>query len=93
MRFFQIVEERISPGYELVGMGFILLCSTFTVINLSFLPFEAALDLAELHFAKVNSRFCRYDLLAQLLYLLFNSFDKLLVAERFECLKHLKFLV
>ena len=74
-------------------MGFIFLYSTFTVINLSFLPFEAVLDLAELHFAKVNSRFCRYDLLAQRLYLLFNSFGKLLVAECFDCLKLLKFHV
>ncbi len=93
MRFFQIVEERISPGYELVGMGFILLCSTFAVINLSFLPFEAVVALAEPRFARVFLRFCRYDFTAQLLYLLFSSFDKLLVAECFECLKRLKFLV
>ena len=38
-------------------------------------------------------RFCPYDLILQLPYLLFNSFDKLLVAECFECLKHLKFVV
>ena len=60
LRFFQIVEERISPGYELVGMGFILPCSKFTVINSSFLPFEAVAALAELRFARVFLRFCRH---------------------------------
>lgn len=93
MRFFQIVEERISPGYEPVDIGFIFLYSTFTVINSSFLSSEAVLELAELRFARVYLRLCRYHLTVQLLYLLFNSFDKLLVAECFECLKHLKFLV
>lgn len=83
---FQIVEERISPGYELVGMGFILLCSTFTVINSSFLPFEAVAALAELRFARVFLRFCRYDFTAQLLNMLFNSYAGLLVAECFKCL-------
>ena len=86
LRFFQIVEERISPGYELVGMGFILLCSTFTVINSSFLPFEAVAALAELRFARVFLRFCRYDFTAQLLNMLFNSYAGLLVAECFKCL-------
>ena len=74
-------------------MGFIFLCRTFTVINSSFLTSEAEPELAELRFARVYLRFCRYDLYAQLPYLLFSSFDKLLVAECFECLKHLKFLV
>lgn len=86
LRFFQIVEERISPGYELVGMGFILLCSTFTVINSSFLPFEAVAALAELRFSRVFLRFCRYDFTAQLLNMLFNSYAGLLVAECFKCL-------
>ena len=93
MRFFQIVEERISPGYELVAMGFIFLCRTFAVINSSFLTFEAALELVKLRFTMIYIRFCPYDLILQLPYLLFNSFDKLLVAECFECLKHLKFVV
>ena len=93
MRFFQIVEERISPGYEPVDIAFIFLYSTFTVINSSFLISEAVLELAELLFAMAYLRFCRYDLTVQLPYLLFSSFDKLLVAECFECLKHLKFLV
>lgn len=93
LRFFQIVEERISPGCEPVDIGFIFLYSTFTVINSSFLSSEAVLELAELRFAIVYVRFCRYDLTVQLLYLLFSSFDKLLVAECFECLKHLMFLL
>lgn len=86
LRFFQIVEERISPGYELVGMGFILPCSKFTVINSSFLPFEAVAALAELRFARVFLRFCRHDLTAQLLNMLLNSCAGLLVAECFKCL-------
>ncbi|HJI50484.1 MAG TPA: hypothetical protein OIL81_00845 [Coriobacteriaceae bacterium] len=93
LSFFQIVEERISPGCELVDMAFIFLYGTFTVINSSFLISEAELELAELRFAMAYLRFCRYDLTAQLPYILFGNFDKLLVAECFECLKHLKFLV
>ena len=74
-------------------MGFIFLCRTFTVINSSFLTFEAPPELAELRFAMAYIRFCPYHLILQLPYLLFSSFDKLLVAECFECLKHLKFFV
>lgn len=93
MRLFQIVEERISPGYELVDVGFIFLCRSFTVINSSFLTSEAEPELVKLCFTMIYIRFCPYDLILQLPYLLFNSFDKLLVAECFECLKHLKFVV
>lgn len=93
MCLFQIAEERISLGYVLVDMGFIVLCRTFTVINSSFLTFETALELVKLRFTMIYIRFCPYDLILQLPYLLFNSFDKLLVAECFKCLKRLSFRV
>lgn len=93
MRLFQIAEECISLGNVLVDVGFSFLCLTFEMLNLFFLAFEPALVVVKIIFRRFFLRFCRYDLTAQLLYLLFNCFDKLLVAECFDCLKRLKFLV